>query len=626
VLREISILESALKDNLNFRKNMGTPQIEFHPESESCDICGQKNHVLKTEKRKVKTTEFGEFTVNETILYCPNDKYVDEEDKKIRRYESNELKQIVPDNKRHGFDVMCFAGQKKFLENKRRDEIYEELKSMQICVSTGTISNLCEEFLIYVKCVHESNWSKIKDMISKEGGYIIGMDATQDGNSDILFTARDCLQDIVLCAEKMPSEDSEYIKPVMEIQKEKLGNPLAIIVDMHKGEGKVCRDVFPNVPVIECNYHFLEGVGNYILSAEYSEIRNALTSGMKIQSTLTRILKELHRKVITNEYDIDQIFCAFKKKEFPEYINPDEFNISVSYLIVSWILSYRKDSNGDRFPFSLPYLDFYQRCKEMYQIIKKYVLFCKNRNHNREHLERVEKTIEKLFSKNKYANRARKSAMNLNIINLRFDELRRILRMHDVGDIPRDKLTIKSDEEIGEIKKSIMEFKTKLKEKVKFGKSCDANACRIILECLNRHEDKLFLSSITVTVDEIEKIIRFPRTNGDEEKGFGIIKSDAIKRTGKKDVGYILNLYGTHIALAQNLKNERYIKNIYGSIENMHNVFSEVTNEEFEKWKKKFYENKMGYGPAKKMDWKDFSYIGLVAIRFQKGKNILFFL
>ncbi|CEG11068.1 hypothetical protein MSIBF_A1090001 [groundwater metagenome] len=199
--------------------------------------------------------------------------------------------------------------------------------------------------------------------------------------------------------------------------------------------------------------------------------------------------------VIKNEYDVDQIFHAFKKKQNPEYINPDEFNISVSYLIVSWILSYRKDSNGDRFPFSLLYLDLYKRCREMYREIEKYVLFCKNTNQECEHLERLKNIVGKLFSGNKHAKRAKESARKLTVINRRFDEMRRILKMHDVGDIPRDRLTIKSDEEIGEIKKNLMQFKTKLKSKVKSGKSCDANACKIILKYLNRHEDKLFLPS-----------------------------------------------------------------------------------------------------------------------------------
>ncbi|CEG12324.1 hypothetical protein MSIBF_A2140007 [groundwater metagenome] len=70
------------------------------------------------------------------------------------------MKKIVSDNKRHGFDVMCFVGQKKFLENKRRDEILNELKSMHVDTSTGTISNLCEEFLIYTSQLHRLRFLK----------------------------------------------------------------------------------------------------------------------------------------------------------------------------------------------------------------------------------------------------------------------------------------------------------------------------------------------------------------------------------------------------------------------------------------------------------------------------------
>ncbi len=53
VLQEVLNLEANLKENFNFRENMGTPQIEFRSENTSCDVCGRKNHVLKTEKRNV---------------------------------------------------------------------------------------------------------------------------------------------------------------------------------------------------------------------------------------------------------------------------------------------------------------------------------------------------------------------------------------------------------------------------------------------------------------------------------------------------------------------------------------------------------------------------------------------
>ena len=260
----------------------------------------------------------------------------------------------------------------------------------------------------------------------------------------------------------------------------------------------------------------------------------------------------------------------------------------------------------------------------MPQDLKEYYLSRKNNGQECEYLEELNKIIEKLFSNNEHARRVKESAEKLDVIKGRFNELRKILRLEDIGNIPREKLIIESDKEIGDIKNELKEFKTRLKKVIESDNPYDAKACGIILKYLDEHEDKLFRPSVMLTVDGVEIIIRFPRTNAEIEQFIGDIKSGAVKRTGKKNVGYVLHLFGPYIAIAKNLENDAYVKKLYGSVENMPNVFSKVSKEEFKKWEEKFEEDKVGYGANKRMKWEYINQIkeGVGAI-IKKSNGVL---
>ena len=74
---------------------------------------------------------------------------------------------------------------------------------------------------------------------------------------------------------------------------------------------------------------------------------------------------------------------------------------------------------------------------------------------------------------------------------------------------------------------------------------------------------------------------------------------NAIKRNqrrihGNRDVGHDLNFYGSYLPIVWNLADDEYIKTVYGSMENIPAVFSQVPYEMFKLEQERFYAERHG--------------------------------
>ena len=73
---------------------------------------------------------------------------------------------------------------------------------------------------------------KIKNLMSKGGGYILHLDATCEGDSPHLMTGLDEITEIVLGNVKLSSEKAEKIIPFLLNIKKLYGDPIATVHDM----------------------------------------------------------------------------------------------------------------------------------------------------------------------------------------------------------------------------------------------------------------------------------------------------------------------------------------------------------------------------------------------------------
>jgi hypothetical protein len=93
-----------------------------------------------------------------------------------------------------------------FVESKNEKQIQTDLKSCNVPISIRQIGYLAKKFIVYLALAHKESRSKIKDLLSLRGGYILHLDGTCEGDSPHLMSALDEIAQIVLDNIKIPSE------------------------------------------------------------------------------------------------------------------------------------------------------------------------------------------------------------------------------------------------------------------------------------------------------------------------------------------------------------------------------------------------------------------------------------
>jgi len=263
------------------------PTFDFYPEETCCKNDMHPLNVLKTESRKVTTLQIGTFNARETITSC----------KKCGRiYQSEQLCRLVAPSCNFGYDVMIYVGNAIFLHHLPDMVIIKQLSRENIHISPSEIAYLGKKFIAYLTVAHRNSASRIKNVMSSNGGYILHIDATYEENSPVLMCGLDSIMQIVLANSKMRSEKSDDIIPFLRDIKDLFGQPLALVHDMSAAIIKAVSEVFPNTLDFICHFHFLRDIGKDLLEKQYSNIRNCLKKH-GISSTLYRRMHAIARKV-----------------------------------------------------------------------------------------------------------------------------------------------------------------------------------------------------------------------------------------------------------------------------------------------------------------------------------------
>lgn len=182
----------------------------------------------KSKKRIVTTMETGTIQARENRKVCSVDL--------SHPIETSEaLAQIVPAGQRYGYDLIVAVGTARYLRNMQRQEIRAELfREKNITLSTGTISNLCDRFLLYLEALHLHCAPTLR--AAMEGGYPLHIDATNEYGKGGLFLCLDGFRGWVLHAVKIGTENSMELRPAVEKAISLFGDPIAIMRDLGRVE------------------------------------------------------------------------------------------------------------------------------------------------------------------------------------------------------------------------------------------------------------------------------------------------------------------------------------------------------------------------------------------------------
>jgi len=559
--RDRSIVQN-LPTNL-FEK---TPIIPFRPDQKQCPICKRRLVIRRTRaERKVKAVGIGTFIAHETTLYCP--KHPDN-----GSWKSTELPMIVPPDSNFAYSVIVEVGKLRFRENRQVAEIqWILLERHGIEISTSEIEAQISSFIFYLSAVHQDSNELIRKHIEKQGGYILHLDATCEGDSPKLVSSIDPISGFVLYSAKLKSENKDDLILFLEEIKKRLGVPLAVVSDMGKGIESAVKGVFPGIHHYICHFHFLKAIGTALFDDECKALRNALS-----KAGILGKLKTFRRKTGDRFEDIP----ISKIESFLD--NPEEYGktliaseLSVYYLVL-WILDHCSDGDGYGFPFDHSHLSFHNRLKTAYSILKEVSSFYSTTNTNRKTIWKLYHIVKDIVENSTLEKKVQQYEVKLAV----FSDLREAL-----GTAPenvKNGLSLMKEcgghKELKMIKKAISQFETDLKERIE---STDdkrlRNSFKRIIDKLRESRAGLLSDPIVVEVNGNKRVIFISRTNNILEHHFRRFNYWCRRIHGNHSVRRNLEHIPEQFPIVENLNNPSYVQLVFGDETNIAKKFATVS-------------------------------------------------
>jgi hypothetical protein len=532
------------------------PLIHFYPEVDSCSLCGEKLNTQKTWIKTVVTMDIGAFHAKETQLECPKDREV---------FTSQQLRMLVPAQCTFGFDVIVYVGMSLFVHSRNNQEIMKDLAARNISISEREISYLGRKFVIYLAIAHRENSDQLRGLLAKQGGYILHVDGTCEGDSPNLFCGLDGISELVLGAIKIPSEKKEQLIPFFQDIKKRYGNPIAMVHDMGTGILAALAIVFPGIADFICHFHFLRDIGKDLLLADYQIIIKCLrTHNVRI------LLRQKSRYLENKIKETTQTISHFKEiLDHGELKAEDIERIPAvaTYLLINWAFEFSSDSQGYGFPFDRPHLDFCQRLKEIHHRLED----IRDSHHHNQIKERkpflqVSQLLEGVINDNELNEAIARLKSKAEV----FDKLREALQIA----LPDGKngLNDNGDEkDIKTIEKKVSDFKEWLTSDK--GRK---NTYAKMIEQIEKYWSKLFADPIVVNAGENQAVIIPQRTNNILERFFRNEKKRNRRRSGTVSLNKTLKTILADTPLINNLKNEKYMQIILKGCASLEERLSQI--------------------------------------------------
>jgi len=536
------------------------PRIDFIAEADNCDVCQAPLEVVRTKNRIVATYAEGLFEAVEVQKRCSADSL-------HPVIKSEALARIVRPRKRFGYDLIVYVGLARYLRRKQREEIRDEIfRKRGFKLSAGSVSNLCDRFLLYLEVLHLVRSPDLK-AVMQEYGYPLHIDATSEYGKGGLFVCMDGFKKWVLCAGKIESESEEHLKPFVERTIELFGNPIATVRDLGRpGKNAVAHLGQRGIPDFVCHYHFLGVVGEKLFDKPYALLRNVLKLS-HVRSDLRQLLKDL--KFYRGK---DQKGGRFGSGRVREDL----------LALVYWIIQ-GEGKKDAMYPFGLPHLEFFQRCRDAMQRADIWVPKPRSQAEQRalRHLRGLMRRLEKDKRFKDAVGRLEKGWQA-------FTQARNTLRLTD-AELPRADTRYKpvglpalEAQRLKEIEKQVEHYLNDLQKRVgneNLAKPTTPHA--IILKYFRKYRAHLFGHPV-IRDNDGTVIAVVERTNNVDEHFFGNEKQKLRRRVGRAHLGRDLEDQPAQAALAANLQHPDYVRILCGSLDHLHNAFADLDQQMFD--------------------------------------------
>ncbi len=555
-------------------KNIHDLPVKLRPNETFCPQCQIEMKVRNVRPRRLITLQHGVVSARVTTLICKKGCKKPDGKREIRRPE--ELDCLVPSGANIAYDVEVFCGTKRYLEGLQREEIKKQLEDEHgIFISGRKISVLANQFVEHLNKLHISRYQAFCEVLKNDGGTPWHIDATGEEGSGTVLIIYTGWREWVLGAWKITTECKEQIKPLLHETADRFGDPLAVVRDYGKGMTpaieEFVREREAKIRILGCHTHFIKFVGNNLLTSEYNTLRQLIRSH-NIRADLRRLVRAWGKKIGEKNSEM--------KTKIEIWISPDQAQpLSKGYMGIATVramaqsaLDYLENNKNQRFPFVMPYVEFYQRCKTLYQACNFYLDHPQTDKTVLKTLKQLARVLAPTISDSSFE----KIDQILSYRYKLFTELRTALRLNSDEAIKKVKPGVQEPQsvakELNDIKKALLKYKTSLHRRYPRkapDKESQRQAIDTILKYLDEHDK--YLWGHVIQMPEIAgggiKIVC--RTNNCLENFNGRLKQEERKRSGRKVLTKDFEDLPEGAPLVKNLKNTDYVKILCGSFENL---------------------------------------------------------
>jgi len=533
------------------------PTLHFYPQERECPLCSSSLAVKKTWKKEVVTMDIGSFRAKETVMMCS---------RCHTSFVSDQLRNLVPVKGTFGFDVIVEVGYSLFVHSCSNEEVMAKLAAKNVFVSEREVSYLGQKFIIYLAIAHRQSQSRLRNFMARNGGYILHLDGTCEGDSPNLFCGLDGISSLVLDSIKIPSEKKDTLIPFFSGIKEKYGEPIALVHDMGKGIIAAVEEVFPNIADFICHFHFLRDIGKDLLLDDYTALQKRLRK-LKVRPLLRQRAKYLEQKINPDNSSFNEIVESidtgtWKTNSF------EHVPLITVYVLINWVFEYPSQSKAYGFPFDKQHLDFFRRLQKIHHLLRQII------NAHLSTTSKEHKVVSKFYEKFKTISedeRLNSLAASLERKAEVFDKLRDAMRIAQ----PDGKEGLNDDggdeTDMQSIEKNMAAFRKWL-VKQKRRKTTYAS----MIKQLDKYWIKLFADPIPVTTTDGNSYVYPQRTNNLLERFFRGVKQRNRKKNGTASLNKVLKSALADTPLVQNLNNSEYIEIIRNGCPNLEERFSQI--------------------------------------------------
>ncbi|MCF6335235.1 MAG: transposase [Spirochaetales bacterium] len=537
--------------------------ITFRPGSFTCPHCGIRRKVQKTTTKPISTLDIGTFIAHELKYFCPRCGLISS---------SDELKILVPTRCNFGYDVLVYVGEAFFPGSRNNDQIVKDLRERNINISRSEVSYLAKKFIVYLALLHKKVQKETRAFLSMNGGYILHLDGTCEGDSPHLISVLDGITEIVLDNTKVPSENTTDLIIFLKGIKEAYGDPVAVVSDMGKGILAAVRSVFENVPLFICHFHFLKNLGKELFGQENDTIRKRLKNH-GIQGTLRKRVRTLGSTITTSPPELMVSFLKLIETEEIMTIGITEgLPQMIIHTLLMWVLDGKHQGQGRGFPFDQPYLIFYQRLITAYTLLSQ---FAKSDLCGTVKEKKLVNTIRHDLQSVIRDSVLKKASINmLDKVNV-FSSLRSAMRIT----LPETGHGLNDDGELCSMKtieRAVTKFSCQL---FKDKKRMKDKAYQKLISQIDKYSELLFCDPIVVETKAGEIIIQPQRTNNLLEQFFRTLMRTYRKKNGFQAVARILKAMLKDTPLVMNLRNKDFMEVLLDGKKNLAERFADIDSE-----------------------------------------------